>query len=257
MNRNLLVGLLVGTLLLWGAGARAEDDFAKMLIKKADKLFKKRGEGDKVATAQEAKEAYEKVLAVAPEDVEARWKLARILYWIGNHTRDDEAKKKIFEEGIRYSQEALQRDDNCMECHFWLGVSYGKFGEVNGILNSLGLVPYVEESMKKVLSLDEQYEQAGAYRVLGRLCHKVPGRDDEAKEYLLKAIEVGPDNLMNYRFLAEFLLDEGSGDEDKAEAKRLLEKIINAKEEDFPRGRKPDMLEEQDKAGEILQKVFN
>ena len=169
---SMLVVLVAGmSVLLSGFESRADDRFTKLLIKKADKLYKKRAKEGK---AQKCKEAYEKVLAVDANSVEGRWKLARVLYWIGIHTNGKDKQMEIFESGIRYCQEAIKQDAGCVPCHFWLGVSYGKFGEAKGILQSLGLVPHMKSAMETVLKKDEKFSHGGPHRVLGRLYHKLP-----------------------------------------------------------------------------------
>ncbi len=233
--------------------SRADDKFAKMLIKKADKKYASRASKGKAA---EAKEAYEKVLAVDPANIEARWKLARALYWIGTHTKSKEEKMKIYEAGIRYCQEAAKSDDNCVPCHFWLGVSYGKFGEAKGILQSLGLVPHLKSAMEKVVKLDESYAHGGAHRVLGRLYNKLPGfkggDNEKAIKHLNKAIEIGPHDLMNRRFLAEVQIALGKKDE----AKATLQTIIDYPEETLYKDRKPESKEEKKTAEELMKKHF-
>jgi len=151
-------------------------------------------------------------------------------------------------ERFRSCQEAIKLDDKCVPCQFWLAVSYGKFGEAKGVLQSLGLVPHMMEALEKVKKMDEKYEWGGAHRVLGRLYFKLPsmkgGDVKKAIEHLRKAIVIGPQHLMNHRFLAEVLLSEGKKDE----AKELLKKIIDTPEKDLLGPKKPEMKEEQDEA---------
>ena len=245
--------MFVATLFLVGAGEAQADKFAQLMLKKADKAFAQRVNA---AQAKKAKELYEKVLAVDSGNYEARWKLGRLMYWIGTHVDSDKEKMKIFEEGIRYCQEAIKLKDDCVECHFWLGVSYGKFGEAKGILQSLGLVPHLKEAMNKAKKLDKTYNWGGPDRVLGRLYHQLPGikggDNNKAIEHYRTAIKINPQHLMNHRFLAEVLLDEGKKDEAKATLKFIL---------DMPSGSfiaevAPEMAEEKEKAQKLWEKNF-
>lgn len=233
--------------------SRADDKFARMLLKKADKKYRQRASAGK---AGEAREAYEKVLAVDPGNVQARWKLARILYWIGIHTKSKDEKMKIYEAGIRYCQEAVKTDDNCVPCHFWLGVSYGKFGEAKGILQSLGLVPHLKKAMEKVVKLDENHAHGGAHRVLGRLYNKLPGikggDNEKAVKHLNKAIKIGPHDLLNRRFLAEVQLDLGNKDE----ARVILQTIIDYPEDKLYKDLKPESKEEKENSAKLMKKHF-
>lgn len=233
----------------WTA-ALADDAFTNMLLKKADKLFQKRTHKGK---AEEARQTYEMVLAVAPDNVEARWKIARTLYWIGTHTRNEKKKIAVFESGIRYCQEAIKLDDKCVPCLFWLAASYGGYGEAKGVLHSLALAPYMREVLEKVLKLDARYEWGGADRMLGRMYFKLPsfrgGDNRKAIKHLRTAVKLGPEHLMNARLLAEVLLNEGK----KEEAKGLLKEIIDTPERKLLRARYPEMKEEQKKAKKIWQ----
>ncbi len=250
-----LVFALVAVAFLGTSGtARADDKFAKMLLKKADKSYAKRAQK---GMAEKAREAYEKVLAVDPENIEARWKLGRVLYWQGTHVSGKEKQMEIFETGIRYCQEAVSKKDDCVACHFWLGVSYGKFGEAKGILQSLGLVPHIQNAMEKVVKLNEKIAYGGAHRVLGRLYNKLPamkgGDNDKAIKHLNKAIEIGPNDLMNYRFLAEVQLAMGN----KEEAKKTLQTIIDFPEDKLYKDRAPESREEKKTAEKLMKKHFS
>lgn len=230
---------------LAGNASGADDSFVKLLMKKADKAYDERVNP---ARAQEALQNLEKVLAVDVANVEARWKLGRVLYWIGCQEKSSSKQAEIFEKGIRYCQEAIKVDSNCVPCLFWLGVSYGKFGEAKGVMQSLGLVPHMQEALKKVKTLDEKYEWGGADRVLGRLFFKLPsikgGDNKKAIEHLRKAVALGPKHLMNHRFLAEVLMAEGKKDE----AKEVLKKIIETPASELLREKQPEMKEEQEEA---------
>ncbi len=244
-----LAGILC---LIFSAGVSADDLAVKRYMKKGDKQFKLR---EDPAAVEKARGYYEKVLAVDGENVKARWRLSRLFYWQGAHTDGSKAKLAIFEKGIRYAQEGVERDKDCVPCHFWLGVSYAKYGESKGILHSLDLVPHVQREMKIVLKLDANYDYGGANRVLGRVLHQLPamngGDNDKAIEHLRKAIKIGPGLLMNHRFLAEVLISEGKKDE----AKALLEQVIAVPEADMIKSKVPDLKEEQAIARKLLKKL--
>jgi tetratricopeptide (TPR) repeat protein len=241
------------TFLATGLEARADDKFAKMMLKKADKLFK--GRGDKAKT-KEALKKYEKALALAPDSTEVRWKLAQCLYYLGKQTSNKDEKKKLYESGIRYAQEAVSKDEKCVPCHFWLGVTYGKFGEAKGILQSLGLVPHIQKAMNTVIKLNEKFAYGGAHRVLGRVYNRLPamkgGDNEKSVMHLKKAVEIGPSDLMNHRFYAEVLLSLGKKDE----AKKELQFVIDFPKEKFLKDRKPESKEEQEIAAKLMKESF-
>jgi tetratricopeptide (TPR) repeat protein len=254
MLRQTTMLCLALTAALLAGQAAGKDTFAVMLMKKADGVYASRATA---GNGEAARQAYEKVLAVDANSVEARWKLGMTLYWLGTHEAKRERQMELFETGIRYCQEAVKIKDDCVQCHFWLAVSYGKYGEAKGVLQSLGLVPHMKDALEKARKLDDTYEWAGVYRVLGRLYFKLPavsGGDNKlAEEYLRKAVRMSPEHLMNVRFLAELLLSVGKKDE----AKEILKKIIDTPDDTLLKDKLPEMKEERDEARRIWTGEWN
>ena len=217
-------------------------------VKKGDRYFGYRGKGRQWCV--KAIEMYEKALAVDTKNVAASWKLARASYWLGVHTDGDEAKLAIYKKGIDVAKRAITIDPKSVASHFWLGVSYGKYGEVKGVTNSIALVEPIKKEMQTVIELDEKFEGGGAHRVLGRLYHKLPGvlggDADKALEHLEKAIEIDKTRLLNHLFIAEVYIAA----DDKENAKKHLKLIVDAPVE---ADRAPENAEEKAKARELLK----
>jgi tetratricopeptide (TPR) repeat protein len=218
------------------------------LIKRGDKYFNNRGTGRQWCV--KAVECYEKALALDTKSVAASWKLARACYWLGVHTDGDDPKLVIYKKGIEVAKRAISLDAKSIESHFWLGVSYGKYGEVKGVTNSVALIDPIKKEMQIVIGLDEKFEGGGPHRVLGRLYHKVPGllggSTEKAFTHLKKAVEIDKTRLLNHLFLAEVYIAE----KDKANAKKHLQFIIDAPVEP---DRKPENAEEKAQAKELLK----
>ena len=243
--------LLVGSLSLAPAPVVAQDaeDIAVMkeLLGEADGIFDKRETAGK---AKEAIKMYEDILAFDPNYADTYWKIARAYYWIGNQKSGDSDRLKAYKNGIHFAKLGIEKDADSVGCHFWLAVSYGKYGEVKGIMQSLQLIDPMKAELKTVIKLDDSYWDGGAYRVLGRLYFKLPGvkggSNEKAIEHLNKAIKKGPKNLMNHRFLAEVYIDEGRKDEAKEILNKILEMPLRA-------GDEPESKMEKKKAKELLK----
>lgn len=221
---------------------------ADKLIKRGDRYLDNRGKGRQWCV--KAIESYEKALAVETGSVEASWKLARACYWLGKHTDGDDAKLAIYKKGIDVAKRAISLDAKSVESHFWLGVSYGKYGETKGIMNSLALVDPIKKEMQIVLELDESFDGGGGHRVLGRLYHKLPGiaggDTEKALDHLKKALKFDESRLLNHLFLAEVYIAA----DDEKNARKHLKFIIDAP---FEEKRKPENEEEKAKAKELLK----
>ncbi len=190
------------TVLVLAVAARAQETIT--LVQQGDDLYDQRGD---LAKAKEALTKYQEALAAGEDAYGANWRLARVQYWIGDHTADKTAKKKIFQKGIEHAKKAVVLGPDKVEGHFWLGVCYGVYGEAKGVLKSLSLVKPIKEAMRRVLEIEPAYDRGGADRVLGRVFHEVPGfaggSEKKSLEHLLKAVEYGPRVGLNLLYLAD------------------------------------------------------
>jgi tetratricopeptide (TPR) repeat protein len=204
------------------------------LIAQGDALFAERAD---LAKTKEAKDRYEAALAAGEDAYGASWRMARVLYWIGDHTADKAAKKQLFLQGIDHAKKAVELGPDNAEGHFWLGVCYGVYGEAKGVLKSLALVKPIKEEMRRVLEIDPAYDRGGADRVLGRVYHEVPkfagGGEKKSLEHLLKAVEYGPRVGMNHIYLADTYLSLGEIEK----AREALETVLTLEPE-------PDLIPE-------------
>jgi len=190
------------TVLVMASAARAQA--TNTLLQQGDDLYAQRGD---LAKAKEALAKYQAALAAGDDAYGANWRLARVEYWIGDHTADKTVKKQIFQQGIDHSKKAAGLGPDKADGHFWLGVCYGVYGEAKGVLKSLALVKPIKEAMRRVLEIDPAYDKGGADRVLGRVYHEVPGiaggSEKKSLEHLLKAVEYGPRVGLNLLYLAD------------------------------------------------------
>lgn len=240
---------LLGVLALWSwglVGVLHAEDLTEMMGK-ADALWAQRAD---LAKCKESIKIYEGILVQDPKSVEALWKLARAHWWLGGHSPEDQ-KLAIFEKGVEYAKQGVALRDDCIECHYWLGVNYGVYGEAKGVLKSLSLVDPIKEEMNKVIKLDPKFMQGGAYRVLGRMAYKLPwfagGSKKESVEYLKKGLEVGPNNFLTRVFLAETYLAM----DEKELARKELEWVINA-----PDTGDPGDKEDKETARKLFEQNF-
>ena len=193
------------------------------LIAQGDKLY---AEMKDMAAAQEALSKYREAVVKAENKYEVFWKLSRILYYIGSRTESKKEKKIIFGQGIYYSKKAVALEPEKPDGHYWLGVSYGVYGETRGVLKSLSFVKPIKEAMNKIIEVDRGYEDGGPDRVLGRVYFKVPGFAGGSKkkslEHLLKSKELGPNDALTRCYLADTFLSLKEVDKAREELEYVL-----------------------------------
>ena len=169
--------------------------------------------------------AYEAAVVADPDDLEARWKLLRALYFQGEHVaRGDDARREVFDRGRQAAEAALERLEGrtgrvpeAAAIHFWTAVHWGLWGDAFGRLAAArqGVAGKIRDHAERALALDPSYENAGPRRVLGRLhalAPKIPfftgwiDRDRAIAE-LERAVAEGAAEPLNRLYLAEALLE--------------------------------------------------
>ena len=169
---------------------------AAQRIVEADKLYVQREDLAKarlaIATLREARVA-------DYGSYEAAWKLSKFNYYLASNTGDERERDDAFREGIELGKIAVQLKGDGPEGHFWLGANYGGDAK-NSTLAGLANVQDIKSEMETVLKLDEKYEGASAYLVLGELYLEAPkvlgGDTQKAIEYLEKGIKLESNNAL-------------------------------------------------------------
>lgn len=207
-------------------------------------------------------EAGRRALADEPGSLEVRWKLMRALYFLGEHATDgNAAKRQVFEEGKALGEATLDlvrkeagaaagRDlskatpvelvpfvkarAEVAPCFLWAAVNWGKWALVFGKTAAArqGAAAKIRDYAEAVVRLDPDFDEAGGYRVLGRLHHQTPSipfvtgwaSRAEALKNLREAVRVAPGNFVNRLYLAEALRDYEK--ERRPEARRMLEELV-------------------------------
>lgn len=210
-----------------------------------------------------ALDAYAASIAKNREDVDSRWKYLRATYFKAEYTGlDDEKKAALYDRAKTVAADAIALlkkkaaartgrnpdalepqeigaaligDPSAGETFFWSAVNWGQWALAHGKWAAArsGAASRIRDDSKTVIAIDSRLEDAGGYRVLGRL-HAVSPRipfitgwidRQEAVQDLRKAVEIAPRNLINLFFLAEALHDWA---ENKNEAVRLLNQVLAA-----------------------------
>lgn len=236
------------------------------LIAEADTHYVRRQEGRAGAVAGPreiglAVAGYDRA-AQAPDSAEARWKLARALYFQGAYTgQDDDSQRAIFDKARRAGDEAIhiverramsrgappfdgrspeevsasvRSDIDAAPAFFWASVAWGRWALAFGKLQAAktGAAEKIRDYARTLISLDPDFEEGGGYRILGRLNNQAPWipfltgwvSRGQALENLRKAVAINGRNFVNRHFLAEALAEGDAAD--RSEAIRIEESLV-------------------------------
>jgi len=247
MKRKLSCGLVVLLVILFPVGLMAADYIAE-----ADRAFERSG----MDGYKQAIELLEKALAENPESYEASWKCARAYREYGDAAKSQKVEgwKAICadygKKGMQYAQKAVELEPEKPDGHYYYGLNVGIYSDGVSVFTALaeGLKDKTQTSFEKTYEINKMYKDAGPMLSLGRFWAVLPWPMRDRKKSLqyyreYQATEYFADNLEAHFYIGEVLYQSG-GNENKAEAKGLLEKAATSDDPYF-----------RDKAKELLAKI--
>lgn len=226
-----------------------------VLMHEGDLLWAERADADK---ARASIDAYLKVLTENPDDYEACWKIARSYFYLGDKLPETkelkDRHKEMGEQGMSYANRALKVNPEGIEGHYYYALSLAQYSIGISIVKALvkGLAPDYERHLEKVLAINREYDYAGPLRAMGRYWYRLPWPKRNLKKsifYLQESVEVAPNSIRGYVYLAESYLKDGKKDHAKAE----LEKARKIKSNP---GLEVDAKRWKERAEELLKKHF-
>ncbi len=232
-----IVMLSFGFMLLFVLNVSAQN-----LLQLADSLYEKRGQvfdQDKLladsTNINQTIKLYKQFIETASgaEKEEAIWKLMRAYYFKGKYTTDEsEMKKKIYDLGKDLGKLGLEEFPESVGINLFSAIVWGVWGEEYGVFKAAkeGVAGKIKGHCEKVVELDPNFDEAGGYRVLGRVYFKAPKiplilgwpSKKKAVEILEKSYEIAPHNLNTRQFLAEALYSQ----KQKERAIQLMKEIL-------------------------------
>jgi len=154
---------------------------------------------------------------------EVLWRQARSEKWLGDQAADEHEKLRHYDRSVELAKGGIRANPSCVECHFWLGVAYGKIGQTRGVLKSLFMVKPIMDEMRTVLSLDPKH--SGAHHVMGVVYRLIPwfagGSMEKSIAELLVAVQLNGASTISYLELARSYVAAG----DRASGLATLEEL--------------------------------
>jgi len=162
-----------------------------------------------------------------PSQADVLSRLAKSYYFIGKFSHAKKLKLDAFKRGRDYAKKGLRINPDHIEANFWYGINLGRYSSTKGGLRALNALREIVSSMKKVISINPKFKNAGAYIVLGRVYFEAPGRPfsvgnkKRAVEHLEIAKKLAGDYYETHAYLMEVYEKLGKMKLAKAEAEWL------------------------------------
>lgn len=179
--------------------------------------------------------------------------LARTAFIVADLSPRDQ-RGPYYEQGQTYAELLVREDPKGAAGHYWLALTLAGRADVGSKFQGRRLLPQIMAELKLALAADENYDQAGGHRVLGRIYYEAPGWPisvgdlRKSLHHLTAAVRLAPQNSTNHLYLGELLLRRG----DAAQARQELERVLTSNRHAiWPRGVEDD----QRKARRLLQEM--
>jgi len=171
-----------------------------------------------------------KAEALAPDDYEVLWRIARWYYWMADAPGiPDEEKARLGKTTWDYGDKATKANPNRVEGWFYASTGVGMYSIGISIVKALldGMESKYLDRLKKAQGIDPSYYGYGAEVAWGRYYYELPWPKydaEKSEQALRQALKLYPKNLRAKVFLAELYLKE----DHPKEATKLLEAVLAA-----------------------------
>jgi hypothetical protein len=181
-------------------------------ITRYDDLWKQRDEGSVPAEIASLSAEF-----AASSDYEKLWRAARWYHWVADDAPSDDERKRLGKAGWDVGERAKQLNPAGLEGKYWTSVDIGAYSEAVGVIKALaeGLEGKFRDPILEVAAADPDMhnpnlDACGPEMAIGRYYYKLPWpkhSDSKSKEWLARAIQAHPENLLAHYYLADTLKD--------------------------------------------------
>jgi tetratricopeptide (TPR) repeat protein len=177
--------------------------------------------------------------------------LAEVCFiWGDVRARTPEDKLGAYDEGRRAARRAVELAPRSVLAHFWHGTNTGRWGETNGVMRSLFLLPTVKQEIDTVMELDPRF--VPGYALAGNVYYEVPallgGGLDRAEQMFRKGLALDPRFTGMRVGLAKTLIKRGRPDEARKELQAVVDERAPTNPADWT-------MKDSKRARELLQSL--
>lgn len=152
--------------------------------------------------------------------------LAQACFMFGEvRARNRDEKLEAYDCGRRAARRAVELSPGSVPAHFWYATNTARWGQVNGVVRSLFLLPTVRQEIDTILRLDPAFPPV--YALAGNVDYEVPevlgGDLDRAERMFRKGLELDPRFTVIRIGLAKVLIKRGLTGDARRELRAVLE----------------------------------
>jgi tetratricopeptide (TPR) repeat protein len=158
-----------------------------------------------------------------PENLVA---LAQIEFiWADIRAKTQDEKLKAYDAGRQAAKRVVEADPRHVVARFWYATNTARWGQTNGVVRSLFLLPEVKREISAILDIDSTFTPV--YVLAGSVYYEVPallgGDLAKSEELFRKGIELDPRYTMLRVGLGKTLIKLGRLDEARKELTAVID----------------------------------
>jgi tetratricopeptide (TPR) repeat protein len=164
--------------------------------------------------------------AAADPSVENLVAVALVSYMWGDvRARTREDKLTAYDRGRQAARRAVDLEPRSVPARFWLAINTARWGQTNGIMRSLFLLPDVQREIRFILENDPKFTPV--YALAGNVYYEIPGLLGgdlaKAEEMFRAGLAQDPRYTLMRVGLGKTLIKRGRRDEARGELTAVLE----------------------------------
>lgn len=178
-----------------------------------DSLLQKAEEQVDSFNEKDAIETYKKVLEKEPKNFEALWNISVLHSTVGYRSEDEETQEEYYNKALEFAEKAVEEYPDKGYSYYAMAVAKGRISKLKGNKERIKLSHDVQENIKKAVDMIPDHSLSwhlyGVWQSevanVGRaerfaanfISEGIPDASNEkAEEYLKKAMELNPDNIL-------------------------------------------------------------
>jgi tetratricopeptide (TPR) repeat protein len=166
-----------------------------------------------LANLDRAMALYEEAIRLAPDNDEARWRLAEVTFKKSEEVQDRQERKRLVEGAIALAEQALALNPRSVGGMYWAGTAYARLADMSGMLSAIKQINQSKTYLHRAIATDPDHRLAVLSGViLARIYSEAPWpvKDQpRAMKLALWAYGKDPDLTIASLSLAKVYLAEG------------------------------------------------
>ncbi len=159
---------------------------------------------------------YEKAIDIAPENAEARWRLAEVIFKKSEETKDEQERENMVNRSLALAEQALELNPESVGGMYWAGVALARLADMSGIFSAMKQIKRSKAYLHQAIKTDPDHRLSVLSGVVLALIYSQspwPLKDmDQATDLAHWAVKKDPDLTIASLSLAKVYLAEGNAD---------------------------------------------